>query len=56
MAVVGKFKVKVNSTSDKKKLKGGTKTYTYGTISIRDPKLNKYIGKEVILKIIIEDS
>lgn len=56
MAVVGKFRVRVNSTSDKKKLKEGSKTYTYGTISIRDPKLNKYIGKEVIVNIILNDS
>lgn len=45
------FKVRVYSTSDKKKLESGNKTYTYGTISIRDPRLNKYIGKEVMVKI-----
>ena len=51
MAIIGKFTVKVYSTSDKKKLKEGSKTYTYGTISIRDPKLTEYVGKEVTIKI-----
>lgn len=46
------FRTLVHSTSDKKKLKEGKKTYTYGTISIRDPKLNEYIGKEVVVRVI----
>jgi hypothetical protein len=54
MKTIGTFRVKIHSTSDKKKLKKGNKIYTYGTISIRDPKLNDYVGKEVILKVILE--
>ena len=48
------FKGKISATSDKKKLKGGSKIYTYGTISIRDPKLTEYIGRHVQIKIIID--
>ena len=51
MTYVGEFSAKVYRTSDKKKLKNTSKTYSYGTVSIRDPKLNKYIGKKVIVKI-----
>ena len=43
------------STTDKKKLKEGKRTYTYGTISLRDPQLNEYIGKEVTLKVQLDD-
>lgn len=49
------FETKISATSDKKKLKEGNKTYTYGTISIRDPKLNEYIGKDVIVKVLKDD-
>ncbi len=51
MTSIGKFKAKVYKTTDKKKLKTASKTYLYGTISIRDPKLNNYIGDEVVVKI-----
>ncbi len=51
MAVIGEFTAKVYKTTDKKKLKDTSKTYLYGTISIRDPKLNEHIGKEVIIRI-----
>ncbi len=47
MVSIGKFAVKVHKTSDKKKLKEGYETYSYGSISIRDPRLNDFIGKEV---------
>ena len=48
---IATFETRISATSDKKKLKEGNRTYTYGTISIRDPKLNEYIGKTVKVKI-----
>ena len=51
MELIGDFNTKVYETSDKKKLKDHSKTYTYGTVSIRDPKLNEYIGSDVIIRI-----
>lgn len=48
---IATFETRISATSDKKKLKEGEKTYTYGTISIRDPKLNEHIGKIVKVKI-----
>ena len=51
MELIGDFNTKVYETSDKKKLKDSSKTYTYGTVSIRDPKLNEYIGSDVIVRI-----
>ena len=53
---IATFIAKISATSDKKKLKEGSKTYTYGTISIRDSKLNEYIGKEVTIKVLNEDT
>jgi hypothetical protein len=49
---IASFRVRISATSDKKKLKDGNKTYTYGTISIRDPKLNEFIGTDVIVKVL----
>lgn len=51
MAEIGEFTVKVYSTSDRKELKRGSKTYSYGTISIRDPRLTEYIGKKLLVKV-----
>lgn len=51
MTTIGKFMAKVYKTTDRKKLKTASKTYLYGTISIRDPKLNNFIGKEVIVNV-----
>ena len=51
MAIIGKFTAKVYKTTDRKKLKTASKIYLYGTISIRDPKLNNYIGDDVVVKI-----
>lgn len=51
MTTIGKFTAKVYKTTDKKKLKTASKTYLYGTISIRDPKLNNYIGADVVVKV-----
>jgi hypothetical protein len=48
---IATFETRISATSDKKKLKEGSKTYTYGTISIRDPKLNEYVGKTVKVKV-----
>lgn len=45
------FEVKVHATSDKKKLKEGTKVYEYGVINIRSPDLKAYVGKVVKVKI-----
>lgn len=41
------FEVKVHATSDKKKLKEGTKVYEYGVINIRSPELKAFVGKVV---------
>ena len=44
--------IRVNPTSDKKKLSDGTKkTYDYGMVSVRKPELKEYVGKEVEVKI-----
>lgn len=48
---LGTFKGKIYTTSDKKKLKEKSKTYSYGTVSIRAIKLNQYDGQEVIVKV-----
>jgi hypothetical protein len=41
------FKVKIHKTNDKKKLSTGeVKTYDYGAINIRSPKLAQYAGKK----------
>ena len=55
MKTIGTFEVRISATSDKKKLKDGSKIYTYGTISIRDPKLTEYIGRQVRIKVIIDE-
>ena len=55
MKQIGTFRVKVSSTSDKKKLSNGTtKEYKYGSVSLRNPILNEHIGKEVMIRIFIE--
>jgi hypothetical protein len=51
MKQIAEFEVKVHSTKDKKKLKSGMKEYEYGTIILRDPMLNDYIGEVVKVKI-----
>ncbi|MCX6778126.1 MAG: hypothetical protein NT157_04540 [Candidatus Micrarchaeota archaeon] len=47
MAKIGVFEAVVYSTKDKKKLKNGSKTYEYGTIVLRDPKLTAFVGKKI---------
>ncbi len=49
MVELATYEVKVHSTKDKKRLKGGVKEYEYGTIIIRAPELKKDIGKTVKL-------
>ena len=57
MKQIGTFRVKVSSTSDKKKLSNGTtKEYTYGSVSLRNPKLTAYIGKEIMIRVFEEDN
>ena len=48
---LAEFTSRVCETSDRKRLKGGSKTYSYGTITIRDIKLSKHIGKTVLVKV-----
>ena len=56
MKTIGTFRVKVHSSTDKKKLKeGDIKSYEYGSVSLRNPKLTEYVGKEVFVKVIIKD-
>lgn len=44
--------IRVNPTSDKKKLSDGTKkSYDYGMVSVRKPELKEYVGQEVEVKI-----
>ncbi len=55
MEQIGEFRVKVYSTSEIKILKQGIKKYRYGSISIRDPRLDEHIGKTVIARIFLVD-
>jgi len=49
------FKVKIHKTSDKKKLSTGeAKTYDYGAINIRSPKLAQYAGKQAKISVKVE--
>jgi len=45
------FKVKIHKTTDKKNLKEGKKTYTYGAINIKSEELAEYIGKTVKVRV-----
>jgi hypothetical protein len=55
MARIGVFEAVIYSTKDKKKLKDKTKTYEYGTVVLRDPKLTTHIGEKVRVRIETED-
>jgi hypothetical protein len=48
---IGSFMTKIIATTDNKKLKEKSQSYTYGTISIRDKKLSSHIGEEVSVKV-----
>ncbi len=53
MKTIGVFKVKVHPSTDKKKLSdGNVKNYEYGSVSLRNPILTEYIGKEVVVKVL----
>jgi len=55
MKQIGTFRVKVSSSFDKKKLSDGTtKKYVYGSVSLRNPILTEYIGKEIMIRIFVE--
>lgn len=55
MRQIGTFRVKISSSTDKKKTaEGKVKNYEYGSLSIRTPDLTDYIGKEVMVRIFIE--
>lgn len=55
MKQIGTFRVKVSTSTDKKKTAEGTvKSYEYGSLSIRTPDLKEYIGKEVMVRVFIE--
>lgn len=56
MRQIGTFRVKVSTSQDNKKLADGTKKiYKYGSVSLRNPKLTEYIGKEVMVRIFEEE-
>jgi hypothetical protein len=48
---LAEFTVRICATSDKKQLKNRSKTYKYGTISIRDPTLTQHVGETVLVKV-----
>lgn len=55
MKQIGTFRVKVSSTFDMKTLSDGTKkVYKYGSVSLRNPKLTRYIGKEIMIRVFEE--
>ncbi|MDE1865698.1 MAG: hypothetical protein KGH94_03640 [Candidatus Micrarchaeota archaeon] len=55
MKQIGVFRVKISTSTDRKKnAEGKTKSYEYGSLSIRTPDLKEYIGKEVMVRIFIE--
>jgi hypothetical protein len=57
MKQLGTFRVKVSSSFDRKKLSTGkTKDYTYGSISLRSPKLTEFIGKVLMVRVFDEGS
>lgn len=52
MSLIAEFTAKIIGISDKKKLKDNSKTYTYGAFTIRSQQLDKFIGKEVVVKVL----
>lgn len=57
MKQIGTFRVKVSSSQDEKKLADGSKKiYKYGSVSLRNPILTDYIGKEIMIRVFEEDS
>ncbi len=55
MRQIGTFRVRVSKSFDKKKLVGGAiKKYEYGSVSLRNPKLTEFIGKDVLIRVFVE--
>lgn len=55
MRQIGTFRVKVSASTDRKKLSDGSvKTYKYGSVSLRNPLLTDYIGKEIMIRVFEE--
>lgn len=55
MKQIGTFRVKVSSSQDVKKLADGSKkVYKYGSVSLRNPILTAFIGKEVMIRVFLE--
>lgn len=56
MKQIGTFRLKVVSAIDTKTLSDGTKAkYKYGSISVKTPQLEGYVGKEVMVRIFDEE-
>ncbi len=56
MKQIGTFRLKVVNAVDNKKLVGGNiKKYKYGSISVKTPKLENYIGKEIMVRLFDEE-
>ena len=51
MKAIAILKVKVYKTTDKKKVRGKSKSYNYGAINIRSPDLVDYVGKLVKVRV-----
>ena len=51
MGQIGKYTIKVSSTTYKKKLKNENKNYEYGSVSIKRPELAEYIGQDVEVRV-----
>jgi hypothetical protein len=49
---IATFRMNVSSAPVKKMLsKGRKKNYRYGSIAVQSPKLEEYIGKEVMIRV-----
>lgn len=49
----GEFETTVYLTTETKSLKNGLKDYSYGTITIRDRRLNALVGQSLVIKVFI---
>lgn len=54
MKKIGEFTATVYRTAEIKNLKTGPHEYSYGTLTIRDRYLNKFIEEEVVVRIYME--
>ena len=56
MKQIGTFRLKVVSAIDSKTLSNGSKAkYRYGSISVKSPQLEAYVGKEIMIRIFDEE-